>query len=175
MGNGTSYGMRAPSLNINDTAITSYTVFRKFVNTVGQQIVNELGTDTSSAQGKYLIINTALNNERTGIRANVGVNASFFTSNSLSLKVATAINNIANANESLPYLIDNVSRTLDLNAPANDNTTAMNGTSYNFLARNNAASFWANVIAIGDIVVKGEDDNTKRTAMYNLLKTLSKI
>jgi hypothetical protein len=51
----------------------------------------------------------------------------------------------------------------------------MNATGYNFLARNNASSFWANVIAIGDIVVKGEDDNTKRTAMYNLLKTLSKI
>ena len=175
MGNGTSYGMRAPSLNINDTAITSYTVFRKFVNTVGGQIINELSADINSNQGKSLAINDAGNAESISIRANVGINASRFTSNSLSLKVATAINNIANANESLPYLIDNVSQSFVLQPASANNTTAMNGTGYNFLARNNSASAWANVIAIGDIVVKGEDDNTKRTAMYNLLKTLSKI
>jgi hypothetical protein len=175
MGNGTSYGMRAPNLNINDTAITSYTVFRKFVNTVGGQIINELSADINSNQGKSLAINDAGNAESISIRANVGINASRFTSNSLSLKVATAINNIANANESLPYLIDNVSQSFVLQPASANNTTAMNGTGYNFLARNNSASAWANVIAIGDIVVKGEDDNTKRTAMYNLLKTLSKI
>jgi hypothetical protein len=175
MGNGTSYGMRAASLNINDTAITSYTVFRKFVNTVGGQIINELSADINSNQGKSLAINDAGNAESISIRANVGINASRFTSNSLSLKVATAINNIANVNESLPLLIDNVSQSFVTQPASSNNTTAMNATGYNFLARNNAASFWANVIAIGDIVVKGEDDNTKRTAMYNLLKTLSKI
>ena len=175
MGNGTSYGMRAPSLNINDTAITSYTVFRKFVNASGGQIINELSADYNSNHGKILSINGAINQESIGIRANVGVNASVFTSTSLSLKVATAINNIANANESLPYLINNVSQSFVTQPSPQNNTTAMNGTGYNFLARNNAASLWANVIAIGDIVVKGEDDNTKRTAMFNLLKTLSKI
>jgi hypothetical protein len=175
MGNGTSYGMRAPSLNINDTAITSYTVFRKFVNTLGGQIINELSADINSNQGKFLVINDAGNAEAISIRSNVGINSSRFTSNSLSLKVATAINNIANANESLPYLINNVSQSFLLQPSNANNTTAMNGTGYNFLARNNAASIWANVIAIGDIVVKGEDDSTKRTAMYNLLKTLSNI
>jgi hypothetical protein len=175
MGNGTSYGMRAPSLNINDTAITTYTVFRKFINTGGARIINELGADSDTFQGKSMSINGTDNTELHMIRANVGINASRFTSNSLSLKVATYINNIANANESLPYLINNVSQSFS-SQPANaNNTTAMNATGYNFLARNNAASFWANVIAIGDIVVKGEDDTTKRTAMYNLLKTLSNI
>ena len=175
MGNGTSYGMRAPSLNINDTAITSYTVFRKFVNTAGGQIVNELSANANSNNGKWLVINDVINQEGANIRANVGSNTSLFTSNSLLLKVATSVCNIANANESAPYYINNASQTLASNSPTNNNTTAMNGTGYNFLARNNASSAWANVIAIGDIVVKGEDDNTKRTAMYNLLKTLSKI
>jgi hypothetical protein len=175
MGNGTSYGMRAPSLNINDTAITSYTVFRKFVNTVGQKIVNELGGNASLNQGKHIFINSHLNTEVSGIYANVGLNSSRFTSSSLSLKIATSINNIANTNEAEPYLIDNVSQVVVGTPGISNNTTAMNATGYNFLARNNASGFWANVIAIGDIVVKGEDDNTKRTAMYNLLKTLSKI
>jgi hypothetical protein len=175
MGNGTSYGMRAPSLNINDTAITSYTVFRKFVNTVGGQIICELGVNGATNQGVLKTINELNNIETISIRANIGQNSSNFTSTSLSVKVSTAINNIANANESLPYLINNVSQSFS-SQPANaNNTTAMNATGYNFLARNNSASAWANVIAIGDIVVKGEDDNTKRTAMYNLLKTLSKI
>jgi hypothetical protein len=175
MGNGTSYGMRAPNLNINDTAITSYTVFRKFVNTVGNQIVNELGVASGIFSGKALRINNVANTERVDIFANVGQNSSSYTSTDLSLKVATVINNIANANESLPYLINNVSQSFS-GQPANaNNTTAMNATGYNFLARNNSASEWANVIAIGDIVVKGEDDTTKRTAMFNLLKTLSKI
>jgi hypothetical protein len=175
MGNGTSYGMRAPSLNINDTAITSYTVFRKFVNTSGGQIINELSADINSNQGKFFAINDAGNAEVISIRADIGINASRFTSNSLSLKVTTAINNIANTNESLPYLINNVSQSFVLQPANANNTTAMNATGYNFLARNNAASLWANVIAIGDIVVKGEDDTTKRTAMFNLLKTLSKF
>jgi hypothetical protein len=175
MGNGTSYGMRAPNLNINDTAITSYTVFRKFVNTAGQQLINELGASVGSGQGKALQINIGANQEHLYISANVGVYPSFFDSNSLLLKVATGVNNIANANESLPYLINNVSQTLSSTPGFNNNTTAMNATGYNFLARNNASAFWANVIAIGDIVVKGEDDTTKRTAMFNLLKTLSNI
>jgi hypothetical protein len=167
--------MRAPSLNINDTAITSYTVFRKFVNTPGFQVMNELGTSITATAGKALILGNNANIEDIRIFANVGLNQSQYTSTSLSLKVATAINNIANANESIPYLINNVSQTLAAYTPTSNNTTAMNATGYNFLARNNAASLWGNVIAIGDIVVKGEDDNTKRTAMFNLLKTLSKF
>jgi len=175
MGNGTSYGMRAPNLNINDTAITSYTVFRKFVNTAGLQIMNELSDNINSNQGKNLYINDVANVESTLIKSNVGINASRFTSTSLSLKVATAINNIANANESTPYLINDVSQTFVAQPNSSNNTTAMNATGYNFLARNNAGGLWANVIATGDIVVKGEDDNTKRTAMFNLLKTLNNI
>jgi len=175
MGNGTSYGMRAPNLNINDTAITSYTVFRKFVNTAGLQAIREISDDYVTGPGALFNINTGTNQEGHGIRANVGRNASVFTSTGLGLKLATMVNNIANANESLPYLINNVSQSFISQTFSNNNTTAMNATGLNFLARNNAASAWANVIAIGDIVVKGEDDNTKRTAMYNLLKTLSKI
>lgn len=175
MGNGTSYGMCAPNLNINDTAITSYTVFRKFVNTLGGQIISELGANINTGQGKLHTINEGANDERISIRANTGINASSFTSTSLSLKVAIGINNISNANESLPYLINNVSQSFLLQPLSSNNTTAMNATGYNLLARNNSASAWANVIATGDIVAKGENDNAQRTAMYNLLKTLSKI
>jgi hypothetical protein len=175
MGNGTSYGMRAPSLNINDTAITSYTVFRKFVNTSGLQAIREISNDYVTGPGALFNINTDTNQEGHGIRANVGRNASVFTSTGLGLKLATMVNNIANINESLPYLINNVSQSFVSQTFSSNNTAAMNATGLNFLARNNAASAWANVIAIGDIVVKGEDDTTKRTAMFNLLKTLSKF
>ena len=175
MGNGTSYGMRAPNLNINDTAITSYTVFRKFVNTLGGQIISELGENINTGQGKLHTINEGANDERISIRANTGINASSFTSTSLSLKVAIGINNISNANEALPYLINNVSQSFLLQPSSSNNTTAMNATGYNLLARNNSASAWANVIATGDIVAKGENDNAQRTAMYNLLKTLNNI
>ena len=89
MGNGTSYGMQAASLNINQAAITSFTAFRKYVNTVGDQIINELGSGLNVQQGKYLVINVGANQELTGVRADVGVNNSIFTSNSLNLKLAT--------------------------------------------------------------------------------------
>jgi len=145
------------------------------VNSAGGQIVNELGASVGTNQGKALQVNVSANSENTYIYANVGLYASTFTSNSVSLKIACAINNIANANESLPYLVNNISQSFASSPSSSNNTTAMNATGYNFLARNNSASAWANVIATGDIVVKGEDDNTKRTAMYNLLKTLSNI
>jgi hypothetical protein len=46
----------------------------------------------------------------------------------------------------------------------------MNATGLNLLARDNAASAWANVMFACDVISKQEDDNTQRAAMYNALK-----
>jgi hypothetical protein len=46
----------------------------------------------------------------------------------------------------------------------------MNATGYNLLARNNAASLWANVMFACDIVSKQDDSVPTQTAMFNALK-----
>lgn len=173
MGNGTSYGLQAASLNMDQAAITSYTAFKKYVNTAGGQIINELGTNPSSGTGpgKYLAINGSLNQEEFGIQANAGLTNSLFTSISLNLKLAIAINNIANTNESFPYLINNSNQTFISNGSIFNNTANMNATGYNLLARNNAASLWANAIWVAGIENIGEDGTTQQTSMYNFLKT----
>lgn len=171
MGNGTSYGMRAANLNINQSAFTTYTVFRKYVNTVGLQVLTELGTDITSSQGFALALNTAANQEDLWINANAGGYNSRYTSNSLLLKVATTVRNVSNANEVSPYLINNVSQTFVSNDLVANNNAAMNATGYNILARNNAASLWANAEFLGDFIFEGEHDANTRTEIYNALKT----
>lgn len=171
MGNGTSYGLQAASLNINQSAITSYTAFRKYVNTAGLQVINELGANATTNAGKALYLNTQANQEDVWLFANVGGYNSRFTSTNLGLKLATAVNNIANANESSPYLINNSSQTFVASDSTFNNTANMNATGYNLLARNNAASLWANAIIVSDCVAIGEDNTTQRTSMYNFFKT----
>lgn len=175
MGNGTSYGLRAANLNINQTAITSYTAFRKFVNTAGGQIIAELSSSIALNQGFYSLINESANTEWTAIRANVGLYGNSFNSNSLNLKMTTKVFNINNLNEASPYLINNISQSLAANIFNNNNTAEMNGTAYNLLARNNAASTWANAILIGDSICAGEDSAGVRTAMWDIYKSLIKV
>jgi hypothetical protein len=176
MGNGTSYGLRAANLNINQTAITSYTAFRKFVNTAGGQCLKELGTNYGASSGfAYFINNFTANAENFGINSNVGLYTSNYTETNLGLKLAAAVNNINNANEASPLLINNVAATF-LSAPlSNNNTAAMNATGYNLLARNNAASNWANAILVGEAICAGEDSGAVQTAMWDIYKTLLKI
>lgn len=170
MGNGTSIGMRAASLNMNQTGVASYTAIRKFVNTVGSQIITELGASISSAAGKYFGINFTASQEEFGVYANVGLNNSRYSSTSTALKLATQIIDINNANEASPYLINNSSQTFVAQDSVSNNTAAMNGTGYNLLARNNAASLWANVMFACDIVSKNADSTGTQTAMYSALK-----
>jgi hypothetical protein len=173
MGNGTTYGMQAPSLNMVASAMSSYTLFRKFVNIQGGQWIAELGANVITNSGFILAINFSPNFESIGINGNVGYNDSNYTQTNLGLKLATGIYNIANTVECQPYLVNNVAATfLSQNSNAN-NTAAMNATGYNLLARNNAASNWANVIFCGDLVFSGEDDATVQTAMYNAIKTFT--
>jgi hypothetical protein len=173
MGNGTTYGMQAASLSINQSAMSSYTLFRKFVNIQGQQWIAELGADVITNSGFIFAINFNTNLESIGINGNVGYNDSNYSQTNLGLKLATSIRNIANTIECQPYLVNNVAATfISQNSTAN-NTAAMNGTGYNLLARNNAAANWANVIFCGDLVFSGEDDATVQTAMYNAIKTFT--
>jgi hypothetical protein len=173
MGNGTTYGMQAPSLNMVASAMSSYTLFRKFANITGDQIITELGPQVSLNSGFGLAINFAGNLETIRIRANIGLNDSNYSQSSLSLKLATGIYNIANTIECQPYLINDVSATFISQNGTLNNTAAMNQTGYNLLARNNAASAWANVIFCGDLVFSGDDDATVQTAMYNAIKTFT--
>lgn len=171
-GNGTSYGMRASGLSMNQSAITGYTTFRKYSNLgSGTALINELGTNVAAGSGKYLGYGFVSNNEEFGINGNVGLNSSRFTSTSLDLKLVTTINNIANANESLPLMVNNVSQSFVAQDASNNNTANMNATGYNLLARNNASNLWSNVLLVSDIVCPGEDNTTTRTAMYNFLRT----
>jgi hypothetical protein len=170
MGNGSTYGMQAASLNMNQSAITSYTVFRKFVNTNGYQVITELGAGVDSGAGKALGININTNLECLRTSANIGLNDSNYTQTNLGLKLSTGINNIASANEASPYLINNVAATFVSQNATQNNTANINATGYNLLAMNNAASFWANAIFCGDLVFSGEDNSTVQTAMYNAIK-----
>jgi hypothetical protein len=173
MGNGTTYGMTAPSLNMVASAMSSYTLFRKFANITGDQIITELGTNSITNSGFIFAINYTGTYETIGIRGNSGLNDSNYSQSSLSLKLATGIRNIANAIECQPYLVNNVAATFISQNSVFNNTAAMNATGYNLLARNNAASAWANVIFCGDLVFSGEDDATVQTAMYNAIKTFT--
>lgn len=171
-GNGTSYGMQASGLSMNQSAVTGYTIFRKYSNSgSGTALINELGSNVAAGSGKYLGYGFVPNNEEFGINGNVGLNSSRFTSTSLNLKLVTTINNIANANESLPLMVNNVSQSFVAKDASNNNSANMNATGYNLLARNNASTLWSNVLLVSDIVCPGEDDTTTRTAMYNFLRT----
>jgi hypothetical protein len=173
MGNGTTYGMTAASLNMVADAVSNYTIFRRFTTGGANMLINELSADVNTNRGKYLYISSAANVEEIGLTGNVGNDASLFDSSSTNLKLVTAIQNVANANENLPYLVNNVSQSLNSKPLTANNTAGISATGYNLLARNNAAALWANVIFCGDLVFSGEDDSTVQTAMYNAIKTFT--
>jgi hypothetical protein len=171
MGNGTTYGMQAASLNMVADAVSNYTLFRRFTTSGANMMLTELSADATTNRGKYLYIpSTPFSSEEIGLTGNVGYDASIFNSGSTNLKLVTAIQNVANANENSPYLVNNVSQSLNSKAATANNTAGISATGYNLLARNNAAALWANVIFCGDLVFSGEDDATTRTAMYNAIK-----
>lgn len=169
MGNGTSIGMRAASLNINSSAFTQYSGFRKFVNSLGAQIITELGF-ISGNPGIGFYINDSVNVESIYLRGNVGIWQTSFTSTNLGLKLSTAVYNTANANECLPYLINNVAQTVSSTPATNNNSGTLNSTDFNLLGRANASSLWANVMFACNIITKQEDSTGTQTAMYTALK-----
>jgi hypothetical protein len=173
MGNGTTYGMQASSLNMVADAVSNYTIFRRFTTGGALMMINELSADVNANRGKYLYIPGGAAIEEIGLTGNVGSDVSIFNSSSTALKLVTAIQNVANANENLPYLVNNVSQSLNSKTATANNTAGISATGYNLLARNNAAALWANVIFCGDLVFSGEDDATVQTAMYNAIKTFT--
>jgi hypothetical protein len=173
MGNGTTYGMQAASLNMVADAVSNYTLFRRFTTSGANAIITELSADVNTNRGKYLYIPSSPLIEEFGLTGNVGSDVSIFNSSSTNLKLVTAIQNVANANENSPYLVNNVSQSLNSKPATANNTAGISATGYNLLARNNAASFWVNVIFCGDLVFSGEDDATVQTAMYNAIKTFT--
>lgn len=175
MGNGSSYGLRAANLNINQTAITNYVAFRKFVNTAGDQIINELGQNAVSLPGFALRINGFAGFESLELFANVGRYNNNFAQSSFNLALRTSVRNINNANESAPFMFNNSNIDLTGSSSAANNTAAMNATGYNLLSRNNAAGSWANAILISDSICAGEDSPAIRTAMWDIYQSLLKI
>jgi hypothetical protein len=173
MGNGTTYGMQAAGLNMVADAVSNYTLFRRFTTGGALMMLTELSADTSTNRGKYLYIPGGAAIEEIGLTGNVGSDVSIFNSSSTNLKLVTAIQNVANANENSPYLVNNVSQSLNMKPLTTNNTAGISATGYNLLARNNAAALWANVIFCGDLVFSGEDNATVQTAMYNAIKTFT--
>jgi hypothetical protein len=172
MGNGTSMGLSAASLNINKTAITSYTAFEKYSNGAGENMIIELGTNANVSQGFNLLINGFAGFESQNIFANVGRYNNNYSNNTLLLGLRTGVYNINNANEADPYLLNNSVIAATGSSATNNNTAAMNATGYNLLNRNNASLF-ANVLFSSNIVANQEDNSTIRAAMYNYIRSIN--
>jgi hypothetical protein len=172
MGNGTSMGLSAASLNINKTAITSYTAFEKYSNGAGENMIIELGTNANVSQGFNLLINGFAGFESQNIFANVGRYNNNYSNNTLLLGLRTGVYNINNANEADPYLLNNSVIASTGSSATNNNTAAMNATGYNLLNRNNASLF-ANVLFSSNIVANQEDNSTIRAAMYNYIRSIN--
>jgi hypothetical protein len=171
MGNGTTYGMQAASLSINQAAITQYNVIRKFVNTAGGQLITELGD--ASVQNNAIAFAI---NDTAGVNS---VNNStpftfvaYYTGNSTSLLLHTVVYDGQAASPKSKYLENNILKSVNSTFGTFGNSN-INQTGYNLLARNNAAGAWANVIFCGDLVFSGEDNATVQTAMYNAIKTFT--
>lgn len=171
MGNGTSYGLQAASLNMNQAAITSYTTFRRFNDVLGEQVTSELGSNVFISPGFAYRINAFSGFESVDFYANVGRYNNNYSQSSLNLALRTVVRNINNAVESGPLLLNNVNVPAFGSSASNNNTANMNATGYNLLARNNAASLWANAVLVSDCVTIGEDNTTQQTSMYNFFKT----
>jgi hypothetical protein len=171
MGNGTTYGMQAASLSMNQAAITQYNVIRKFVNTVGGQVITELGNSSTLNNSIAFGINDIASNNSIN-NATPFVFVSYYTGNSTALLLHTVVYDGQGASPKSKYLENNILRSVNSTFGTFGNSN-INQTGYNLLARTNAAAAWANVIFCGDLVFSGEDDATTRTAMYNAIKTFT--
>jgi hypothetical protein len=172
-GDGTSYGMQAPSLNINEGAFTIFIVFRKFSNSnsaIG--VLTELSNNFNSNQGFSAAINDLNNSSFSfGVNANVGQNVSSYNNSNLNVQIIMGDWDFSRPNPETLLYSNNVAATTIQQFAAADNTGNMNGTGYNILARNNAGLVWSNTLFLGDIVISGILTTAERTAIYNLLKT----
>jgi hypothetical protein len=171
MGNGTTYGMQAASLSINQAAITQYNVIRKFVNTAGGQIITELGNSSTLNNSIAFGINDIAGNNGVG-NSTPFTFIAYYTGNSTALLLHTVVYNGQGASPKSKYLENNILKTVNSTFGTFGNSN-INQTGYNLLARTNAAAAWANVIFCGDLVFSGEDNSTVQTAMYNAIKTFT--
>ncbi|MCK6611541.1 MAG: hypothetical protein L6Q78_10935 [Bacteroidia bacterium] len=173
MGNGTSFGLHAASLNINQPAMSLYTAFKKYSNSVGEQVIAELGPGAVLNPGINIVINAFGGFESQNLFANVGRHNNNYSSSTLNLAMRTSGFNINTSPETIPYLLNNVSIDPFGSSAANDNTSAVNATGYNLLARNNALNSFANVMLTTHILAANADNLNQRTAMYNLIRSLN--
>jgi hypothetical protein len=169
MSNGTSIGMRAASLSIDQIGITGYTAFRKFITSGSTQMISDIG-NTLTSQGVYLYIPAGANLEEIGVKSNVGQYVVQYNSTGLGLKLATRVHDITQSNEAAPYLINNVSQSINSTPVSSNNTTNVVASDYNILSRNNAASLFSNIMFACDIISKNADNTIIQTAFYTALK-----
>jgi hypothetical protein len=174
-GNGTTMGMQAPSLSINSAVFTNYNVWRKFSNaptSVGT--LSEFGNVNTSTGFAYFP-NEGINTESVYTTSNGGLNGTSWQSNSLLLKVSTFEGDINGLIYEQNLLTNNVQNTFNAVQSAGLNTTAIVATAQNLLARNNAASLWANFIWVADALTITTDTSGQKAGIYNLLATESNI
>ena len=172
MTNGTSHAMSAASLNINAAAITNYTAFSKFNNSV-TGMISELGVDADSVSGYFHAANGAPSTDSTNIYGNVGANGSVWTQASTALKLGAMIGDTTLSNPETSYYINNAAATLSAGGNTANNTANMNGTALNLFARNNGASLWFNGSFRTMMIAPNSQDAAERLAIYNYIKSLN--
>jgi hypothetical protein len=177
-GNGTTMGMQAASAAINTSTFTQYSVWRKYSNAItagANGTLTEWGPNIASSSGLAFAPNENANTESIYTNSNGGLNGTSWTSNSLVMKVSTYEGDVNATPYEQNLLTNNTQNTFNAVQAAGGNTTAINATGYNLLARNNAASLWLNANWNGDLTTNQTDTSTQKTNVYTFLARNSKI
>jgi hypothetical protein len=163
--------MQAATLNINTPAVSLYSAFRKFNNTAGATIT-ELGPNYSTTNGFGLYVNSlGAAAEAFGIFGNV-FNARVYNSNSLLLKLSTAIGDTSIPDPETQYFINNSAQSVFATFSAANNTTGINQTELNVFGRSGGTSF-ANLNMNTFIVSITNNNSTLRTSMYDYIRSIN--
>jgi hypothetical protein len=171
MSDGVDDRMQAATLNINTTAVSLYSAFRKYNNTAGAAVI-ELGTDYSTTNGFGLYLNSlGAAAEAFGIFGNV-FNARVYNSNSLLLKLSTAIGDTSIPDPETQYFINNSAQSVFATFSAANNTTGINQTGLNVFGKSGGTSL--SNLNMNTLIISNTNNNlTNRTAMYDYIKSIN--
>jgi hypothetical protein len=170
-GDGIADNLRAASFSINLPAVTIYTAFKKFNNTANFMVGCELSANYNSFSGFLLSINEFASTEGVGIRGNA-VNASYFNSSSILLKLSTSIGDTTLLNPETSLLINNTSASVFSNPGNANNTANINGSALNLFSRNGVSAF-ANINFNTIIISSSNNTLSQNTAIYNYIKSIN--
>ena len=159
---------------LSSTGITEYINRKKYTSTAaaGFAVCLELGTNVNSAQGILVDFNDGANVTFNGVRGNIGTNASSFSDTSTNLVLVTAMQDVSQLgiNETSYYAINNTPLTRIISGVV-DNST-MSSVGLYIMSRNGNTAF-ANIQLNTLIISNTANNDTTRTATYNLIRSLN--